>query len=45
MTVAELADMLKEAGPGAPVTLDYGGFLFDADSAGVFNGRVYVQGY
>lgn len=25
--------------------LEYNGFLFDPDFAGVFNGRVYTQGY
>lgn len=45
MTVAELTDMLKEANPEAQITLDYNGFLFDADSVEVFNGRVYIQGY
>lgn len=45
MTVAELIDMLKDVNPKAPVTLGYNGFLFDANSVEVFNGRVYIQGY
>ena len=45
MTTAELIDMLKEANPKAPVILGYNGFLFNADSVEVFNGRVYIEGY
>lgn len=45
MTVAELIDMLKDANPKASVILGYNGFLFDADSVEVLNGRVYIQGY
>ena len=37
----ELVDTLKEA----PITLNHNGFLFNADSVEVFNGRVYIQGY
>lgn len=45
MMVAELIDILKDTNPEAPVTLGYNGFLFDADSVEVLNGRVYIQGY
>lgn len=45
MTAAELIDMLKDTNLEAPVTPGYNGFLFDADSVEVFNGRVYIQGY
>lgn len=45
MTVAELIDILEYANPEAPVILDYNGFLFDADSVEIQNGRVCIQGY
>lgn len=45
MTAAELIDMLKDTNPEAPVTLDYNGFLLDANSVEVLNGRVYIAGY
>lgn len=45
MTVAELMGILKDSNPEALVTLGYNGFLFDADSVEVFNGRVYIEGY
>lgn len=45
MVVAELMGILRDANPEAPVLLDYCGFVFEADSAEVQNGRVCIQGY
>lgn len=45
MTTADLVGFLKDVNPVAPACLEYCGFVFDADSAEVFNGRVYIQGY
>ena len=45
MIVADLIEILSEANPGAPVLLDYSGFVFEADSVEVQNGKVYIQGY
>lgn len=45
MVVADLIEILSETNPGAPILLDYSGFMFEADSVEVQNGRVYIQGY
>ena len=45
MVVADLIEVLKDTNPEAPVFLDYYGFLLEADSIEVQNGRVYIQGY
>lgn len=44
MTVAELIEMLCEANPEEPVTMDYCGVIFNADSVQPQNGVVTIQG-
>lgn len=44
MIVADLLEILKDTNPEAPVLLDYCGFIFEADSIEVQNGRVCIQG-
>lgn len=44
MTVADLIEILNDTNPKAPVFLDYCGFIFEADSVEVQNGKVYIQG-
>lgn len=44
MTVYDIIEMLKDVNPEAPVALGYCGFLLDADSVEVQNGRVSIQG-
>lgn len=45
MTVADLIEILSDTNPEAPVFLDYYGFIHEANSVEVQNGRVYIQGY
>lgn len=45
MVVTELIEILRDANPEAPVLLDYCGFIFEADSVEIQNGRVCIQGY